>query len=315
MSAVTADELHEQLLEQVSQLRTSEEWLAAMVTAARFHDYSLGNWLLMWSQAEQRGTTVARPAGYRTWQKLGRQVRKGERGYRILAPMTRKLPTEVAETEESTRIVTGFRVVSVFDVSQTDGEPLADVGPRLLTGDGDTDLAQAAIGLIEEQGYEFSLESLHGPNGLTRPTTKDVVVEENLEEAQRTKTTVHELAHVLMHASESEFACRGRIEVEAESVAYVVCGAAGLDTTAYSVAYVAQWAETTTEPERTLLATAGRIVSNARRILEQADRSEQFAIEPKQTDSSALVTSLHSDMMPTYVATWIGTTRKERKCT
>ena len=303
MSTVTADELHEQLLEQVGQLRTSEEWLAAMVTAARFHDYSLGNWLLMWSQAEQRGTTVTRPAGYRTWQKLGRQVRRGELGYRILAPMTRRPPAEDAETDEPERIVAGFRVVSIFDVSQTDGEPLADVGPRLLTGHGDTLLAQAAVGLIEEQGYKFSVGPLHGPNGLTRPTTRQVIVDENLEEAQRTKTTVRELAHVLMHASEREIACRGRVEVEAESVAYVVCGAAGIDTSAYSVAYVARWAETTTEPERTLLATAERIVSAARRILEQVDRSELFTLEPKQTGASSLVTPLYRDMIQTYVAT------------
>jgi len=312
MSTVTADELHEQLLEQVGQLRSSEEWLAAMVTAARFHDYSLGNWLLMWSQAEQRGAAVTRPAGYRTWQTLGRQVRKGERGYRILAPMTRRLPADDAETDEPKRIVTGFRVVSVFDVTQTDGEPLADIGPSLLTGLGDADLAQAAVGLIEEQGYEFSLGTLDGPNGLTRPTARQVVVEEKLEGAQRTKTTVHELAHVLMHSSESEIACRGRIEVEAESVAYVVCGAAGLDTSAYSVAYVARWAETTTEPERTLLATAERIVSNARRILEHLDRTEAFMAESNQTESSALVISLDSDRMPPDVAMQTGTTQKER---
>lgn len=313
MSNVTADELHEQLLEQVGQLRTSEEWLAAMVTAARFHDYSLGNWLLMWSQAEQRGTTVTRPAGYRTWQKLGRQVRRGERGYRILAPMTRRLPAEDAATDEPERIVTGFRVVSVFDVSQTEGEPLADIGPRLLTSHGDTLLAQTAVGLIEEQGYEYSLGPLHGPNGLTRLSTRQVVVEEKLEAAQRTKTTVHELAHVLMHASEREIACRGRIEVEAESVAYVVCGAAGLDTSAYSVAYVARWAETTSEPERTLLATAERIVSNARRILKHIDRTEAFIVESPQTEASSLVTPLHSDMMQAHVATQIETTRKEWK--
>lgn len=162
-----------------------------------------------------------------------------------------------------------------------------------------------AVELIEEQAYEFSLRSLHGPNGLTRPTERQVVVEEKLEGAQSTKTTVHELAHVLMHSSESEIACRGRIEVEAESVAYVVCAAAGLDTSAYSVAYVARWAETTTEPERTLL-------TNARRILEHVDRSEAFIIEPNQTRSSALVTSLVSDMMPPDVATQIGTARKER---
>ena len=237
--------------------------------------------LLMWSQAEQRGATVTRPAGYRTWQKLGRQVRRGERGYRILAPMTRRLPGEDAETEEPKRIVTGFRVVSVFDVSQTDRGTSG--GHRSESADRSRRcglLAQAAVGLIEEQGYEVLAGiSSTGPTALTRPTTKEVVVEENLDEAQRTKTTVHELAHVLMHSSESEITCRGRIEVEAESVAYVVCGIAGLDTSAYSVAYIAQWAETTTEPERTLLATAERIVSNARRILEHIDRSKAFAAD------------------------------------
>jgi len=312
MNIVTAGELHEQLLEQVGRLRTSGEWLAAMVTAARFHDYSVGNWLLLWSQAEQRGTAVTRPAGYRAWQQFGRHVRRGERGYKILAPIIRRLPAEEADDEEPRRIVTGFRVVTVFDVSQTDGEPLAEVGPRLLTGDGDADLLNAAVGLIEEHGYEFSLGPLHGPNGQTRPLIRQVVVEETLEAAQRTKTTVHELAHVLMHAGGREIGCRGRIEVEAESVAYVVCGAAGLDTSAYSVAYVASWAETTADPERTLLATAERIVISARRILEQLDRSEASISEPQQREVSALVASLYSDMMVTDVTTQTGTTRKER---
>ncbi|GBE22641.1 hypothetical protein BMS3Bbin01_02017 [bacterium BMS3Bbin01] len=312
MSTVTAGELHEQLLEQVGRLRTSEEWLSAMVTAARFHDYSVGNWLLLWSQAEQRGTAVTRPAGYRTWLRLGRHVRRGERGYKILAPIIRRPPAEEGDAEEPVRIVTGFLVVTVFDVSQTDGEPLAEVGPRLLTGEGDADLLNTAVGMIEERGYRFTVESLRGPNGQTRPLTRQVVVEENLKEAQRTKTTVHELAHVLMHAGGREVACRGRIEVEAESVAYVVCGAAGLDTSAYSVAYVARWAETTTDPERTLLATAERIVSIARRILEQLERPDAFRSRPHQTESSALVTSLYSDMMVTDVTTQTGTTRKER---
>lgn len=284
MSAITADELHYQLLEQVGRLRTSEEWMAAMVTAARFHDYSLGNWLLMWSQAEQRGTTVTRPAGYQTWRKLGRQVRKGERGFRILAPMTRRVrEEEEADTEEPKRIVVGFRVVTVFDVGQTDGEPLAEVAPRLLAGRGGAALAHAAAGLIEEHGYRFSLGRLHGPNGLTRPATRRVVVEESLEEAQRTKTTVHELAHVLMHAETGDMSCRGRIEVEAESVAYVVCGAVGLDTSGYSVPYIARWAETAADPDRTLLATAERIVAAARRILEAFARSQTLNCVSHQT--------------------------------
>lgn len=314
MSTVTADELHDQLLEQVGRLRSSEEWLGAMVTAARFHDYSLGNWLLLWFQAEERGATITRPAGYRTWQKLGRQVMRGERGYRILAPMTRRVSPEETETEEPERVVTGFRVVTVFDVSQTEGEALAQAGPRLLTGDGDERISRAAVAMIEEHGYEFSFGPLGGPNGQTRPTTRQVVVEESLGEAQRTKTTVHELAHVLMHATEGEITCRGRSEVEAESVAYVVCGAAGLDTSPYSVAYVARWAESTADPDRTLLATAERIVSVARRILERFDRSDAFESELRQIQASTLGISLSGAMVMADATASNGTTWKERVC-
>ncbi|MGH8926095.1 MAG: ArdC family protein [Acidimicrobiia bacterium] len=76
MSSERAEALHAELIDRVTALRSSAEWLEAMAAAARFHEYSFGNWLLMWSQAEQRGLSVTRPAGYRTWQQLGRQVRK-----------------------------------------------------------------------------------------------------------------------------------------------------------------------------------------------------------------------------------------------
>jgi antirestriction protein ArdC len=270
-----AEELHQQLLGQVRRLRTSEGWLQAMVTAARFHDYSLGNWLLLWSQAEQRGTTVTRPAGYQRWQKLGRQVRKGETGYRILAPVTRKAIIDRGDSEDEERSVVGFRVVTVFDIAQTEGEPLPDVGPSRLTGDGSVDLLEAGISMIEEAGYRFSLAPLRGPNGVTRPGSRRVIVEADLDGAQLTKTTIHELAHVHMHAADGHIECRGRIEVEAESVTYVVCGAVGLDTSKYSVAYVARWADHTGDPDRTLLAAGDRIVAEARRIIAYHD-SESF---------------------------------------
>jgi len=274
-----ADELHSQLLDQVTQLRTSEAWLEAMTAAARFHDYSFGNWLLLWSQAEQRGTTVTRPAGYRRWQEFGRQVQKGEAGYKILAPVTRKVTVERDDSEDTEeRRVVGFRVVTVFDIAQTDGEPLPDAGPRLLTGDGDATVLEEAISMIEAAGYEYSLAPLHGPNGVTRPGPKQVVVDAGLEGAQVVKTTIHELAHVLMHADEGHVDCRGAVEVEAESVAYVVCGASGLDTSDYSVAYVARWAQQTENPEQTLLTTGERIVTQARRILADLNDSEAFRL-------------------------------------
>lgn len=309
--SVSAEQLHSQLLDQVARLRTSEEWLQAMVAAARFHDYSLANWLLLWSQAEQRGSKVTRPAGYRAWQKLGRQVRKGETGYRILAPVTRRVTSEEEGTDE--RMVVGFRVVTVFDVSQTDGEPLPDVGPRLLTGDGDVALADAGISMIEDAGYAFRLGELRGPNGVTRPGTREVVVHGGLEGAQITKTTIHELAHVLMHADAGRVECRGQVEVEAESVAYVVCAAAGLDTSAYSVAYVARWAETAKEPDRILLQTGERIVAVARQILDHLEHYEALSSRTNQIESCPSIVSLNSDMMVMSDLKPSGTDWKERR--
>lgn len=309
MSSERAEALHAELVDRVSALRSSAEWLEAMTAAARFHDYSFGNWLLLWSQAERRGTLVTRPAGFRTWEQLGRHVRKGERGFQILAPILRKV-RDADAVDELRRVVTGFRVATVFDVSQTDGDPLPYVGPQRLAGDHPTPLYRAAIDMIAEEGFSFALARLRGPNGATRPTTHAVLVDDRLEPAQRTKTTVHELAHVLMHAGESEFECRGKVEVEAESVAFVACGAAGLDTSAYSVPYIAGWAEGTKDPGRTLLVTAEAIVRTSRRILERL-RTITLPTEPSHSLLSHCTESTVSDIMTSHSAVLDGTEGSE----
>jgi len=260
MSNQAVEEFHDDLMAQVAELRTSKEWLDAMTAAARFHSYSFSNWMLMWMQAERRGMNVTRPAGYRAWQALDRQVRKGEKGLKIFAPMTRK-------DDDDNVMVFGFKLATVFDISQTDGEPLPDIGlPVLLEGEGDTALRMACEEMIADQGFTMEWAPLHGPNGTTNHGTNVVKIEESLSPAQATKTTIHELAHVLLHKGHA-FDCRGRIEVEAESVAYVVCAAAGLDTSQYSVRYVAGWSEETDDPAKAMLATAEVVVKAARKIL------------------------------------------------
>ena len=97
--------------------------------------------------------------------------RKGETGYRILGPVTRKVTVDRHDSEDTEWRVVGFRVVTVFDITQTEGEPLPDIGPRLLTGSGNAHLLEAGISMIEEAGYEYSLAPLRGPNGVTRPGT------------------------------------------------------------------------------------------------------------------------------------------------
>ena len=151
--------LHEQIAAGVAALVEADRWRQMLHAAAKFHSYSLGNVLLIALQAPQ----ATRVAGFRSWQGLGRQVRTGERGIAIFAPCSYRLTTSTAGTtgSDSTsgqppgerggaaapatggRQLRGFRVVHVFALDQTDGDPLPDVAPALLTG-------QAPTGLWDE---------------------------------------------------------------------------------------------------------------------------------------------------------------------
>ena len=278
--------LHEQISDGVAALVESDGWRAMLDTAAKFHSYSLGNLLLIGAQAPQ----ATRVAGFRTWQSLRRQVRKGERGIAILAPCTYRLKTAErpepagqatpAGQEPATscsggaapdaggkRQVRGFRAVHVFDVAQTEGDPLPDVAPALLVGQAPAGLWNDLAGQVTGYGYALERGDCCGANGYTDPTRRVVRVRDDIDEAQAVKTLAHELGHLQCgHVADlpTYLTCRGRCEVEAESVAYVVAAAHGLDAGGYSFAYVAGWAggdlarvrqaaETVTKAARTIL--------------------------------------------------------------
>ena len=276
--------LHEQISDGVAALVESDGWRAMLDTAAKFHSYSLGNLLLIGAQDPQ----ATRMAGFRTWQSLGRQVRKGERGIAILAPCTYRPktaeragpagPAAPAGPEPATscsggaapdvggKQVRGFRVVHVFALHQTEGAPLPDVAPSLLTG-------QAPAGLWKGQvlghGYTVHRGDTGRANGWTDPTSRTVRVSSDMEDAQAVKTLIHELAHIEAgHVGDlpTYATCRGRCEVEAESIAYVVAAAHGLDAGGYSFAYVAGWAGGDLTRVRQ---SAETVTKAARRILGQ----------------------------------------------
>jgi len=273
--------LHEQISDGVAALVESQGWRAMLDTAAKFHSYSLGNLLLIGAQAPQ----ATRVAGFRTWQSVGRQVRKGERGIAILAPCTYRPKT--AERPESAgsagqepatsgggaasdvggKQVRGFRVAHVFDIQQTGGDPLPDVAPALLTGQAPAGLWNDLASQVAGHGYALERGNCGGANGYTDPTGRVVRVRGDVDEAQAVKTLAHELGHLQCgHVADlpTYLTCRGRCEVEAESVAYVVAAAHGLDASGYTFAYVAGWAggdltqvrqaaETVTKAARTIL--------------------------------------------------------------
>ena len=191
----SVEQLHEQLQNSLRDLVTSDDWQQALAVAARFHDYSFANTQLIWAQSHARGFTPSRVAGYRKWQQIGRHVKRGEHGLRILAPIIRHIEAEAAE--ENKRRVVGFRVVHVFDIDQTEGKPLPEVTAIVVEGGLPAQWDRVSE-LIRASGFDLQVadaDRLGQANGITDWQRKDVIVRASLPGAQRFKTAVHELAH------------------------------------------------------------------------------------------------------------------------
>lgn len=255
--------LHERVTAGVEALTADPAWRAMLEAAARFHAYSLNNQLLISVQAAALGFIPTRAAGFGTWQALGRHVIKGATGLAILAPCMYRTgdPTDQAgavpdgappgvagersaDAEQRGRVLRGFRVAHVFDLSQTDGEPLPEVRPALLTGDAPAALWDALAAQVAGHGYTLTREPCGEANGITDPAARTVRVRPDVDSAQAVKTLAHELAHIECGHVADGFdyrSCRGRAEAEAESVAYIVTAWAGLDSGGYTVPYVAAW--------------------------------------------------------------------------
>jgi hypothetical protein len=259
-------ELHEQLSSTVEALVTSEDWKAMLAVAARFHRYSASNVMLILAQRP----TASRVAGYKRWQSFGRQVRKGERGIAILAPCVyRRRPLDEDEALAKpalAKVLRGFRVAYVFDVEQTEGDPLPELlRPELLDGEAIEGLWDGLAARVAAEDFVLQRGECGGANGRTDFQARTVRVRDDVAPAQATKTLAHELGHVLMHTPAMAMSNRDLVEVEAESVAYVVCQAVGLDSTDYSLPYVAHWSNGSPPLVRT---TAERVVATAREVLE-----------------------------------------------
>ena len=184
--------LHDRLTLQVEALVDSQDWQAFLAVAARFHRYSANNVFLILSQMP----TATRVAGYRRWLSLGRQVRRGETGLAILAPcVSRARAVDEAEAEERpelVRILRGFRVAHVFDISQTEGDDLADVRPALLAGEAPEGLWDALAAQVADAGYRLERGECGGANGRTNFATRTVTVRDDVDDAQAAKTLIHD---------------------------------------------------------------------------------------------------------------------------
>jgi antirestriction protein ArdC len=233
----------EQLQQGTSTLLTSEGWQQWLQTRSRFHRYSLRNTLLIAFQCPH----ATRVAGFRKWLELGRSVRKGEKGIRILAPVRYRRNSEQDESErerDTEQRPVGFRLATVFDVSQT--QPLPGVEPAPLVppsepvgGDSHAHLLAPLEQHAATLGFSVDYEALEGGAGYCSAPKGRIVIDEVLPANGKVATLVHEIAHA--HGIDYQTYTRPEAELIVESVACIVCGGAGLDTQSESVPYLADW--------------------------------------------------------------------------
>lgn len=220
------------LSESVTRLLQSDEYRAALTFRRRFSvRYSFRNVWLIYTQRPDASLV----AGYKKWQEVGRQVKKGERSLCICAPLTRK--------EEGETLVFGFRTASVFDISQTEGDAVPELPqPELLSAEGaHIQLYRTRLeAFVRAQGVTVDYLRLAHGNGAYRPKTRSIVLHDALPPLQHLKTLVHETAHALLKQEGAPYHVG---ELEAESCAYLVCDALALDTSRYSFPYLASWLE------------------------------------------------------------------------
>ena len=217
----------------------------------RFHDYSTNNITLITMQKPD-ATLVA---GYSTWKNsFNRNVRRGEKGIRIIAPFPQKVEKEKdvfdaygnVKKEKVTVTVPRFRAVSVFDISQTEGDRLPDIDPEELTSEVEN-YGSFIKALERSSRVPVTYEDVSGARGYYDSRNEKIVVKRGMGHAQTIKTLVHEIAHSYLHSREDGGALMPSAtkEVEAESVAYTVCSAFGIDTSEYTFPYVTAWASKT----------------------------------------------------------------------
>ena len=305
-SAERMKEITDRLETGIQELFESERYKAYLTTMSKFHSYSFNNTLLI---AMQGGQLVA---GYNKWRDdFHRNVKKGEKAIKILAPAPFKAKKEVQKLDAQGRPVMGkdgkpvtevqeiqvpaFKIVSVFDVSQTEGEPLPSIGVEELTGSVER-YGEFFKALEQTSPVPIGFEDIPGgSHGYYHLTEKRIAIQEGMIELQTLKTAIHEIAHSKLHAIDPEAPAIEQVdrpdshtrEVQAESVAYAVCQHYGLDTSDYSFGYVAGWSSGKDLKElkaslETIRATAHELITTIDGHLAQLQKERQTQQEQPQ---------------------------------
>ena len=255
-------EITDRLEQGIAELFDSERYREYLKVMSKFHNYSFNNTLLIAMQKPDASLV----AGFSAWKNnFERNVMKGQKGIKIIAPSPYKIKQEMQKidphtqkpiigkdgkpvTEEKEVTIPAYKVVSVFDVSQTEGKELPDIAVDELTGDVDR-YKDFFAALEKTSPVPIAFENIGGgSHGYYHLEDKRIAINEGMSELQTLKTAIHEIAHAKLHdidlnapKDEQPRVDRRTREVEAESVAYTVCQHYGLDTSDYSFGYVAGW--------------------------------------------------------------------------
>ena len=255
-------EITDRLEQGIAELFDSERYKEYLKVMSKFHNYSFRNTVLIAMQKPDASLV----AGFSAWKNnFGRNVMKGQKGIKIIAPSPFKIKQEMEKidphtqkpvigkdgkpvTEEKEITIPAYKVVSVFDVSQTEGRELPDIAVDELTGDVDR-YKDFFAALEKTSPVPIGFEKIEGgAHGYYHLENKRIAIDEGMSQLQTLKTAIHEIAHAKLHdidlnapKDEQPRVDRRTREVEAESVAYTVCQHYGLDTSDYSFGYVAGW--------------------------------------------------------------------------
>ena len=312
-------EITDKLEQGIKELFESEKFKEYLTTMSKFYNYSFNNTLLIAMQKPD-ATLIA---GYTSWQRnFDRHVMKGEKGIKILAPAPYKAQEErekidpatqkpvldadgkpVTETVEVLR--PAFKVVSVFDVSQTDGKELPDIAVDELTGSVEN-YAAFFEALKQESPVPISFEDIPGgAKGYFSHVENRIAIQDGMSEIQTVKTAIHEIAHAKLHAikpdekvAPEERKDRHTKEVEAESVAYTVCQRYGIETSGYSFGYIAGWSSDKDTKE--LKGSLETIRSTAAEMIESIDAKLKVLLAEKSQEQTQETPEPVKEEKPSY---------------
>ncbi|RKJ22311.1 hypothetical protein D7X48_01830 [bacterium D16-50] len=323
-------EITERLEQGVKDLFTSEKYTEYLKTMSQFHNYSFNNTLLIAMQKPE-STLVA---GYSSWsKKFHRQVKRGEKGIKIIAPAPIREKEEIEkfdpetnepvlrpdgqpETEEVEHIIPRFRVATVFDISQTYGDPLPELDtPELMGSVENFGIFMEAIGIVSPAPMRYA-EIEGDAKGYYSNTNKEIVIREGMSEKQTMKTAVHEVTHAMCHDRDvmeelGEKKNQMTREVEAESVAFTVCSYFGLDTSDYSFPYIAGWSSDMDMKElRTSMdfirKTAGSFIDSMVENIQKLQKEKAAQRELAEDDLVFQVAPLGEDTKKFYLVDNVG---------